>query len=109
MSIASDVAVTIRFEQFGNLTPSSSCSEIPIAATYATAPVTQSEPPAIFFNGQDFNRQAIYLSKEGSQDFAISIWARLSVTNQTSASEFRNRAVIQLELQNSLIQIDDGH
>jgi hypothetical protein len=108
MFVTSDVAVSIKFQQFGNLVSSNSNIETPIGAAFAVVPVTQSEPPAVFLDGEEFGRQTIYVSKESAGNFGISIWARLVVTGQTSASNFKNNAVIQFELQNSLVEIDRG-
>ncbi len=105
MSLTSNTPVSISFKEFGELVPAEGFDQNAIPAYYATAPFTRETPPDNFLSPIDFNNHIINIPGD-EIEYRFSIWTRIEVTNQNSACEYTNKAVIQLLLENSLLAID---
>jgi hypothetical protein len=108
MSVRSNMAVTVRFRSFDDLAPVEGTGGGSIPTSYAAAPVTQDEPPDEFMNPGDFNAYSMHVRQDVVHS-GFSLWARLVVTNATSAYEYGDNAIIQLVLENSIPSVDDDY
>ena len=108
MTIESNMQVNVKFESFGDLIATECASAGSIPMHYATAPVGQQRPPADFLTPDEFNARAVVVPQDAAA-FEFSLWARIVVTNETSACEYRNNPVIQLVLENSILVVDENY
>jgi len=99
MTIESNMQVNVKFESFGDLIATECASAGSILMHYATAPVGEQRPPLDFLTPDEFNAHALVVPQDATA-FEFSLWARIVVTNETSACEYRNNPVIQLILEN---------
>jgi len=106
MTIESNMQVNVKFESFGDLIATECASAGSILMHYATAPVGEQRPPSDFLTPEEFNKHALVVPQDATA-FKFSLWARIVVTNETSACEYHNNPVIQLILENST-PLEDG-